>query len=359
MLFNVVRSKGRILRHVDLTESEQECMTHMLEGNNIKIPAPPPNEERERTSDDGDKGEADIAVGWHEATDPHTQNTYYFNAATGASQWDRPDSCPDSSSIAFRRRRRPSYVPYDNPMQKPRDGDYKDIGGNWTEAEDTETGEKYYFNTTTGASQWVRPDVSSSEDVDVDPGTWLNNPMCKKKVPRSEIRRRMDEGWRNAREKREAAVRNARARRHAAEAAVLKEAEAAEEDAARALRKALQEGKWNAAQDPDTGYTYYFNTATGGRQWERPDSYVDESSIALGKQDHPYAKMKDGETKHGTLPPLPEVSHDEALAQEVLDQLRGALQTTQRRRTSMEMDDGVGGNSTGGEGKDERAARKK
>ncbi|XP_062107547.1 uncharacterized protein LOC133818597 isoform X2 [Humulus lupulus] len=83
-----------------------------------------------------DEPEKNISV---EAKDPSSGAFYYYHAATGKSQWERPVE-----------------TPIIQPPTPPQTED-------WVEALDETSGHKYYYNTKTHVSQWERPKTHVSQ----------------------------------------------------------------------------------------------------------------------------------------------------------------------------------------------------
>ena len=73
---------------------------------------------------------------WHEQMDPATGGYYYYNAASGSTQWE-PPAAP-----------------------------YKHL---WKEALDTNSGSTYYMNTTTGETTWEPPPVAFEPHTPMPP----------------------------------------------------------------------------------------------------------------------------------------------------------------------------------------------
>lgn len=73
---------------------------------------------------------AGLPEGWTEHLDPGSGRTYYYNASTGVTSWDRP--APTAQKAM------------------PAESD-------WTENIDPATGNKYYYNAKTGESSWTQP----------------------------------------------------------------------------------------------------------------------------------------------------------------------------------------------------------
>ncbi|PRQ45719.1 putative WW domain-containing protein [Rosa chinensis] len=79
-----------------------------------------------------------LPPGWVAAKDPASGALYYFNEATGRSQWEKPAETS-------------SNTPLPSPLSLQED---------WVEALDETTGHKYYYNMKTHVSQWKHPDSS-------------------------------------------------------------------------------------------------------------------------------------------------------------------------------------------------------
>ncbi|XP_044506281.1 polyglutamine-binding protein 1 [Mangifera indica] len=98
----------------------------------------PTNNKKLETSSAQPVDRGKLPTGWVEAKDPNSGASYYYNASTGKSQWERPVetfSVSESQSV----------VP---------------LLGNWVEAVDESSGRKYYYNMDSHVSQWEYPGSS-------------------------------------------------------------------------------------------------------------------------------------------------------------------------------------------------------
>ncbi len=104
--------------------------------------------------------EADVATSndgaddWVETTDATTGQSYYFNAKTGVTSWEKPSSVGEVQQQA--------------PASEQ--------SGDWAEAVEPSSGQIYYYNSKTGETSWEKPAVlmGSAEmvhDTSTDPTT--------------------------------------------------------------------------------------------------------------------------------------------------------------------------------------------
>eukprot|EP00897_Mesotaenium_endlicherianum_P010367 jgi/Mesen1/9359/ME000061S08799 len=83
----------------------------------------------------------------HVGVDPSSGHTYYFNEATGGSQWDRPAPPPSRTALLP--------PPPPPPVLPP-------LPPDWEEAVDAASGQMYYYNTKTSTSSWERPKAAAT-----------------------------------------------------------------------------------------------------------------------------------------------------------------------------------------------------
>jgi outer membrane protein assembly factor BamB len=79
-----------------------------------------------------------LPEGWAEHVDPGSGKTFYYHAASGQTSWEKPGG--DSSTA------------YSADDSKLPDG--------WTEHDDPGSGRKYYYNASTGETAWEKPKAS-------------------------------------------------------------------------------------------------------------------------------------------------------------------------------------------------------
>jgi len=79
---------------------------------------------------------------WEARIDPNTNYTYYYNNVTGVSQWNPPE---------------PEAQPQQPQQQPQQSGGGNDLEDGWEERFDPNTNHAYYYNSTTGVSQWEKP----------------------------------------------------------------------------------------------------------------------------------------------------------------------------------------------------------
>jgi hypothetical protein len=80
--------------------------------------------------------EATLAENWVEAVDPSSGQTYYYNAATNETSWEKPAAALSSGGVA--------------------------LAANWVETMDPNSGQVYYYNSFTHETSWEKPLASST-----------------------------------------------------------------------------------------------------------------------------------------------------------------------------------------------------
>lgn len=125
-----------------------------------------------------------LPAGWAEHVDPGSGKKYYYNASTGVTSWDRPDGGAAAPAAAA------------TPAAA--------LPAGWVEVVDPSSGRTYYHNTATNQTSWERPQATPTAAT----------PAAAAAAP-------------------------------------------------------LAPG-WTEHVDPGSGKTYYANTQTGATSWERP-----------------------------------------------------------------------------------------
>jgi len=85
-----------------------------------------------------------LPPGWGSAVDPASGRTYYVNSATGATSWEPPLAAPGSEKQP-------------GPPGPPGPPGAGSLPAGWTASTDPASGQTYYVNSITGATQWEAP----------------------------------------------------------------------------------------------------------------------------------------------------------------------------------------------------------
>ncbi|KAK3241478.1 hypothetical protein CYMTET_48758 [Cymbomonas tetramitiformis] len=89
---------------------------------------------------------SDAENGWQQAVDPKSQKVYYYNTATGVSQWEKPLGLAGAGIASSSSSSRPNAAVSKATTE-----------GEWHEALDMATQKLYYWNSATKQSTWERP----------------------------------------------------------------------------------------------------------------------------------------------------------------------------------------------------------
>ena len=164
----------------------------------------------------GESSSNALLDGWAEATDPSSGKTYYFNADSQETRWDRP--VVDSGTICNAETKEGDENGKDTmDFNSAAEAESKaakggDLADGWEEVQDPTTGKNYYYNKETQETSWEKPTSTTSE-----PGT--------------------------------------------DESALPSEGE----------------NDWVETVDPSSGETYYYNAKTGETSWENPSTKAIET----------------------------------------------------------------------------------
>lgn len=179
---------------------------------------------------------------WREETDPQTGSTFYYNAITLESRWERPADMAATGTGFNGTTAGPVLHPESQKLSSPRQQSQPKENASlvnlvpalmrakrrWRALVDGNTGSTYYIDEATGVSQWEKP---PPEDVTPSGDAIGKNPM-----PSSTQHRK---------EENNSLVR-----------------------VVPALVRAKR--KWRALVDDGTGSTYYVDEGTGVVQWDKP-----------------------------------------------------------------------------------------
>jgi hypothetical protein len=277
--------------------------------------------------------------GWEEATDPTTQQVYYYNSISGVTVWERPivpsvstvDSAPDKETngatpeiVVDENETTPFEVQNEAVAGVPFEEDEgiaNPLPKNWTESVDPTSGQTYYYNSISGVTRWARPTNTPIENVDdanlkdvisieLEPEKTVQSDVhldtnIENEIPESQIEPTeqndpepeekgyaddLPDGWIEANDSVSGDIyyyhrlsgtvswerppidqeNNAGLKgEEAANATDLEPEVATKEDDLLDHRERLPEG-WIESFDPQTKKIYYYNTLTGNVDWERP-----------------------------------------------------------------------------------------
>ena len=117
-----------------------------------------------------------LPAGWVEGTDPSSGQTFYYNAKTNETSWEKPASSaidefteePETESFPAEHASVAGSHGGDdltqNVQSTEHDSHASSLPPGWSKATDPSSGKTYFFNSTTNESSWERPTVSSSMD---------------------------------------------------------------------------------------------------------------------------------------------------------------------------------------------------
>jgi len=193
---------------------------------------------------------------WAEHKDPGTGRSYYYNAKTGVTSWERPAEMGAPAAAA-------------------------DASG-WTAVKDA-SGKTYYYNAATGATSWDAPAGFSAAGGDGSAGARKDKVLAKRgAIAKKKAAQPQTVGEKlAARAKKFVSLRKAEKaksqpsafarKRTGAIAIKAAPAAAAAAGGGAAAAPALAAGSpWQAVKHPETGQTYYYNATTGETSWTLP-----------------------------------------------------------------------------------------
>jgi len=228
-----------------------------------------------------------LPPGWVEATDPTSEQLYYYNAETGATSWTLPlserdkdeqvlegtelEPSPTAVEEMLEETSKPVSEVLDNPnneiskesstvqaneglpVESLPSSDELPVG--WVEVTDPTSGSTYFYNEQTQETSWERPRVIDTSNSDAS-----------KEVVEQTLDSTIVEAGSKISEFDVSAAQS----QETEETPITSEAkEDLGDPSVSASLKELPNG-WVEATDPTTGQTYYFNSESGTTSWEFP-----------------------------------------------------------------------------------------
>jgi hypothetical protein len=199
-----------------------------------------------------------LPEGWTETVDPTSARSYFFNAITQETSWERPqmqkvnveagsqDVAADEPYLAVQEKNKESTADDQSNLTAS-----NSLGEGWTETIDSSSGRPYFYNSLTQETSWERPngDLPSSVKLTLEDA---QVPEENQAAPKESVDSLtyLTNGVDNTDAEQEDATQP--------------ETQIFETNTA-----SLPEG-WTEAVDQSTGQTYYYNSVTQETAWERP-----------------------------------------------------------------------------------------
>jgi len=210
------------------------------------IPSNPNEEPDSATNDLAHEAELSLPDGWEKMEDPSSGKTYYHNAKSGETSWDRPEDTPDdllhddaeSESVQIN----DNHEDQENVSANSIEAEEKDtqppsdpLPDYWVEAEDPSSGGFYFYNTLTEEVSWERPSDSTESSASGE----LNGDFTFDEINNDD---------------------------HVG----------SDTESIESVRSPLPEG-WVESTDPTSGDTYYYNVNSEETSWDRPEKSPSKS----------------------------------------------------------------------------------
>ena len=223
-----------------------------------------------------------LPEGWTETVDSSSGQSYYYNAITQETSWERPvllakveDAVKPATELELKVEELPKSVEVEatKPEESLKAADPAPgmLPEGWTETVDPPSGQSYYYNVNTQETSWERPVLAKVEEV-IKPAT---EPELKVEEPPKSVEA---------------------------------EAKPEEKTLTDEAKTTLPEG-WTETVDPTSGQSYYYNSNTQETSWERPVPKVEEAAAELAAEPEPMVEEKVEEpSKSAEVEPKPEES---------------------------------------------------
>ncbi|KAK9800843.1 hypothetical protein WJX73_008066 [Symbiochloris irregularis] len=99
-----------------------------------------------------------LLPGWLEAFDPTYRHPYWYNPSTGQRSWQKPQAAPPQQQQQQPAAAEAGRLPPPQTRPGAGAGAVQALPDGWSEGRDAASGAVYYYNTSTGATQWTRPE---------------------------------------------------------------------------------------------------------------------------------------------------------------------------------------------------------
>ena len=230
-------------------------------------------------------------VQWEECVDPQSGEIYYFNQTTGETSWSKP-SATETSKNAGSTETEVEVMDISNGVsskedpseniriakQQGEDPSKSLMYGEWSETLDPTSGEKYYYNETTGETSWEKPTpILQTSDANGDAGETPTNDDSPNEKSISENNRSDGTAPSNDGASLQQVVPSNVENMPNEGGKVMSENLGSDQlQMPERTREDNEEHHlppgWTITVDPSTGSTYYYNVETEETSWDPPES---------------------------------------------------------------------------------------
>ncbi|CAJ1954685.1 unnamed protein product [Cylindrotheca closterium] len=221
---------------------------------------PVESSEAEEVPEETDAGDA--AGDWTEAVDESTGQTYYYNARTEETTWEKPLVLQEEDEG------HEEHIgdDTDGDAEPSAEAEDQNLADEWIEAVDESTGQTYYYNTVTQETSWEKPSslITSNESEEVADG---------------------DGESENSFDGQESDNMKGAGERSHPTNDVSESTDISAHDPDDDAPTTVLPECWTSAIDERTGKTYYFNSLTQETSWEFPRGSSDgEASVGSSEE---------------------------------------------------------------------------